>query len=309
MSSSMWFLVLAMVIMESGIGITLNTWIVVFSVKNIKNRSNQVHLTMGLVNILIQCLMTTQSSLWAFGPQLILKKEIYLFLNFMTFFLICCIYWLSSWLCAFYCISIANFTHQLFIWLRRRLLAFLPHLLLLSVGGSLVTSIPTFWVVFLESKERTSGNCTLGDTEDSETFQIELVYLIFFVFLGCCLPLAVTLLSIILTIGSLLQHIHSMRQNNLDFDQTKLEAHSNAIKTIAFHLILALFFYVAEMLCFTSEKIIINAKTIIVFFCLLSYPTAQAVVIFQSNSKLRNVFVNIFCSKNLCTRTTEPMSG
>nr|DBA18939.1 TPA: hypothetical protein GDO54_014830 [Pyxicephalus adspersus] len=306
MAPSVLFFLLAIVIVEIVIGLTLNTWIVVFSVKNIKNRSNQVHLTMGLVKFLIQCVMTTQATLWAFEPQIVLMKEIYLPIDFINLFLICCTYWLTSWLSAFYCLSIANYNHQLYVWLKRRLSAFLPHLLLLTIGGSLIVSIPAFWVISLDSEERSFKNATLGAAQGSQTFQFNFLYLIFYLFLGCCLPIGVTLLSIILTIGSLLQHIQNMRQNNIDFDRSKFRLYFNAIKTMAIHLILSLSFYVAEMLCFTSDTITINAKTSIGFLCLLSYPTAQSVIIFQSNSKLRSVFVNIFCPNS--ARITEPIS-
>nr|DBA18940.1 TPA: hypothetical protein GDO54_014831 [Pyxicephalus adspersus] len=175
---------------------------------------------MGLVNILIQCVMTTQVTLWVFWSQIVFMKEIYFLLNIINMFLISSIYWLTSWLSAFYCISIANYTHQCFVWLTKRLSAFLPHLLLMSIGGSLIISIPAFWVIILDSGERTFENSTLRDDQN----------LIFYIFLGCCLPLAVTFLSIILTICSLLRHIWNMRHNNVDFDRSKLQIHSNAIK-------------------------------------------------------------------------------
>lgn len=268
------------------------------------NRCDQVHFIMGLVNILFQCTMTTQFILWVSGFH-DFAKEFYLPIFFLNMFSIYCSYWMISWLCVVYCISIANYTFRLFLWLKKRLSAFLPHLLLLSISGSLVICIPMFWTFTLDPEERAVGNATEGLANINATLQVNLIYVMTANIFGCCLPVGLTLISLTLTISSLIEHIQNMKLNHMDLGQSKLQAHARAVKTMMAHLILALFFFIAEMFSITSKTVVVDVRALTCYFCILSYPVAQSVVIFQSNSKLRSLFIEMFCLKNVCNRSSQ----
>nr|DBA18933.1 TPA: hypothetical protein GDO54_014824 [Pyxicephalus adspersus] len=268
----------------------LNTCIILGTWKSLingvkTNRFDLIHLVMGITNILMQSLLTVDHILFWF---LEFYDSIHLIVVFPLLFFIRFTYWPMAWLCACYCTVITRFNHRIFIFIKKVICNFLPHLLLLSVIWSLGFTLIQFKCVMYDFSGCMKGafNATkksqLGAFYNfSETLIISLDY--FF-------PFFIIVTSLMVTVSSLLTHIWNMNKAGSDFRQN-IQLHVNAARTLMLLLLLSIAFYISTITTLTKTYSLENIVVVVSWVMITMFPTAEGAILIQANPKLRNMFL------------------
>ncbi|KAM5152757.1 taste receptor type 2 member 40-like [Mantella aurantiaca] len=250
------------------------------------NHSDLIHLIMGLVNIIFQCSLTGQCVVFVFFLQVLLLREVYRPATYITMSLMYCSYWLSAWLCIYYCISITNLSHRVFAQVKKTFSIYLPHLLLLSMVVSFIITLPIIWTVRVMINQ-SLGNGSYDSAVTSASFSFNFPYIQAANFLGCCFPFLLTLISVGVTVSSLLKHMWKVKQHDSGFDGSKFRAHIHAISTMILFLTLFIIFYVDESLFFMMDLSTKGPMTVTGWIIFTSFPLAESIIIIQASAKLR----------------------
>ncbi|XP_029470225.1 taste receptor type 2 member 40-like [Rhinatrema bivittatum] len=230
-------------------------------------------------------------------------------------------FWFSCWLCVFYCVKIANFSHPLFMFLKLKIPGIVPWVLLGSVLASIVTSIPSAWGYYKEyHSNSTTGlspnnsnltNCTLAwdlCKEHQYNFtkritpnagRLEVIYknyisLILVLCLGYFPPFFLFCLATVLLIRSLWSHTWQMKSNSMAFSNPSLEAHFTAIKVMTSFFLLCAFYFICrilEIMFWLSSE---SPWTFFISIGTAAFPSLHSVILILSNSKLRQSWARIF---------------
>ncbi|XP_069591791.1 taste receptor type 2 member 143-like [Ranitomeya imitator] len=196
-------------------------------------------------------------------------------------------YWLTAWLCIYYCVTISNFSHPFFIWSKRNISMYLPHLLLLSAAGCFFINLPAIWTITMQVSLQNPPNSSLDPKFISGFIHFQPFYLQTATFLGCCVPFLLILVSIIVTNSSLLRHLWKIKQKESGLSQTKHQAHINAIRTMWLFLTISIVFCISELLLFSKSRNLEDPYTALSELIFISFPTAESLVITFANPKLR----------------------
>ncbi|XP_067320893.1 taste receptor type 2 member 40-like [Anolis sagrei] len=193
-------------------------------------------------------------------------------------------FWLTAWLCVFYCIKIVNSTHSLFLWCKLRISWLIPRL----IAGSLLISFFASLGALEMYPIHCQGNATIfrtlsqGKTLRASDFRFQLFFIIF----GTCSPLLTVLLCSTLVVASLSRHICQMtgKEHFRDFQR---KAHIKATGTVLSLLLVYLSFFAVQIWSVTldptyTEKLFISAV-------MMAYAPVQATILVLSNPKLKQV--------------------
>ncbi|XP_063789058.1 taste receptor type 2 member 1-like [Pseudophryne corroboree] len=244
-------------VIEGVVAIALNTGIIIINVNSIKNGLKLI--PSELIHLTMGVANITMQSLLLAELRISYLWVDLVLLPFLMFFTS----WLSAWLCAYYCATITNFSHRLFVW----------------------------------TEEGHSENGTLSSSTVTGVVCSSLLYMILLNCLGFCFPFLVILISLMITSSSLIRHIWNIKNKNSGITPPKLQAHTNAIRTIALFLILSGVYYIAEVIIFTGNS---NSTVSLKYFswCMIMiFPTAEAIVITQGSARFRKVFLGMVCAK------------
>ncbi|XP_040211645.1 taste receptor type 2 member 40-like [Rana temporaria] len=258
--------------------------------------SDVIFLGKGIVNILLQCVLSLQAILLVLSPEILYISPVFVFLNTSVYFLTYYSFWLTFWLSAHYCTSITNLSYEFFIWIKRIVSNFLSHLLFLTALGVFIVSVPGFWTVFGESPFQSPENST-----EASDIRVHKLFSHFVPAntLGCILPFCLSLLCLVLTFSFLLRHVWRVKNNDSGSTRPNLQAHVTALRTIFFLLLMFTFFCMSQVLLFLQ-----NVLLLIVSLSLrLLSPSVEAAVIFQASNKLRMINLRRFWIKS--RRNTE----
>ncbi|XP_042309351.1 taste receptor type 2 member 40-like [Sceloporus undulatus] len=198
-------------------------------------------------------------------------------------FLIICRFWLTAWLCVFYCIKIVNSTHSLILWCKLRISWLLPRLL----AGSLVVSLFIVFYMFYSILRKLQCITKMNDTKITPEMLLDRTVNtpeVWFLTVGSSTPLLVVMLCSILVVASLCRHVCHMKGKELSSTSFQSKAHVKAAGTVLFLLFHYLSFYVVQTLCMTTR--LGKTQGIIATIVVMVYPTAQAYVLMLVNSKL-----------------------
>ncbi|KAM4024026.1 taste receptor type 2 member 40-like [Anomaloglossus baeobatrachus] len=292
MPGGVWILVLIFGFLATGLGYILNVYILLATAQGLKtgqrlNHPDLIYFVMGLVNIALQSLFCFQGVLSIFFIILISLWKAYVPLTVVTLTLIYFTYWLTAWLCIYYCVTISNFNHPFFLWSKRNISMYLPRLLLLSAAGCFLISLPTIWTASVEVTLQSPVNSTIGPVFTSWTFHFQPLYIHAISCMGCYVPFLFILVSILLTNSSLIRHVRKMRQKDSGLSQTKYQAQMNAIITMCCFLTIAIIFCISEIFFFLLNPNPNNPFTAVNFLILISFPTAESLVIISANPKMK----------------------
>ncbi|MEE6519062.1 hypothetical protein FKM82_030519, partial [Ascaphus truei] len=274
-------------------GIIFNSCIMAVSYRNWRkdtslNQCDLILLSMGLSNLALQCIMNTQSFLLLVRSHIWFYREIGSSLIFLQISLIFLNFWLTAWLCVYYCIKIANFMHRLFFRVKLWVSSVLQKLLLMSAVGSFIISVPLLWTCRqIDPQENSTYSLTANCSAVSETSAFYISNTVIAAVLGSCLPFLLSLISIGLTLTSLWGHVWRMKQKTSDFSIPRLQVHSRAARTMILLVVLSMAVCITEIYLFFFLYDPENILIIICWYLTLSYPAAQAFLLIQGNTKLR----------------------
>ncbi|XP_077305948.1 taste receptor type 2 member 41-like [Lithobates pipiens] len=249
-----------------------------------------IFLAKGIVNLLLQCVLSLQGMIYVLCPEVFHITEVFVFMNTSIYFLIYYNFWLTFWLSAHYCTTITNLSYGFFIWLKRIVSNFLSHLLFLTVLGTFIVSVPWFWAPNpSENSTQASGNRYLK-------------YSFYFVptnTLGCILPTCLSLLCLVLTSSFLLRHVWRVKNNDSGSTRPNLQAHVTALRTIFFLLVMSAIFCMTQAVAYFQSDLLL----IVSWDLHLLSPSVEAAVIFQASNKLIRIILRRFWTRNW--RNTE----
>ncbi|XP_075421240.1 taste receptor type 2 member 7-like [Ascaphus truei] len=254
------------------------------------NQCDLILLSMGLSNLDLLCIMNTQSFLFLVRFHIQFYSEVRSALYFLQMFLVYLSFWLTAWLCVYYCIKITNFMHRLFLRVKLWISSVLQKLLLMSAVGSFIISVPTLWTCHqIDNRENRTHSLTANCSVENETPVFYISNITIAAVLGCCLPFLLSFISIGLTLTSLWGHVWRMKQKTSDFSIPRLEVHSRAARNMILLVVLSMSVCLANIYLLLYPNDPKNIWSHIFWYVTMSYPTAQAFLLIQGNTKLRRV--------------------
>ncbi|XP_040211625.1 taste receptor type 2 member 41-like [Rana temporaria] len=258
--------------------------------------SDVIFLGKGIVNILLQCVLSIEGMIHVLCRVLRSVKELTEFMNTSIFILFYYNFWLTFWLSAHYCTSITNLSYGFFIWIKRIVSNFLSHLLFLTALGVFIVRVPGFLAINAESIPSSENR-----TEDSgKTFHKMFSYVVPANTLGCILPFSLSLLCLVLTFSFLLRHVWRVKNNDSGSTRPNLQAHVTALRTIFFLLLISAFFCVSQVDIFFQNSSEFQAVS---WNLQILSPSVEAAIIFQASNKLRRIILRRFWTRS--RRNTE----
>ncbi|XP_040211616.1 taste receptor type 2 member 8-like [Rana temporaria] len=284
------------------LAIPSNTCIVMGNLDIIRKKgklspSDVIFLGKGIVNILLQCVLSLQAMLFVLCLEVCYVTEVRGLLNTSIYFLMYYNFWLTFWLSAHYCTSITNLSYGFFIWIKRIVSNFLSPLLFLTALGTFPVSFLQFWTLNEESLQNNTETSVIR-------FHISLPYFVPLTFLGCILPFSLSLLCLVLTFSFLLRHVWRVKNNDSGSTRPNLQAHVTALRTIFFLLLIFTFFCMSQVLLFLAKSTQLTELLPVVSWNLqLLSPSVEAAVIFQASNKLRRIILRRFWTRS--RRNTE----
>ncbi|XP_048193687.1 taste receptor type 2 member 143-like [Perognathus longimembris pacificus] len=192
------------------------------------------------------------------------------------------ILWLTAWLAIFYCVKVSSFSHPIFLWLKWRFSRLLTRLLL----GSLILSSISAIIIAIGNAMAAQfswGNCT--------TIYKSLDFFRNYYFShGVVMwlpPFLLILLSIMLLMFSLCQHVGHMRDHRSGLRNSSIQAHTTVLKSLAFFLFFNTLYFL-NLIIFTVNSIPIQShwywvKEVIIYAGL----TIHTFILVVSSPKLR----------------------
>ncbi|XP_077305944.1 taste receptor type 2 member 40-like [Lithobates pipiens] len=287
-------------VLALGLAIPSNTCIVMGNLDIIRKKgklspTDVIFLAKGIVNILLQCVMSIEGMIFVFSLETFNIKQVFVFMNISIYFLIYYNFWLTFWLSAHYCTTITNLSYGFFIWVKRIVSNFRSQHLFLTALGVIIVSVPWFWVVNAESIQSSENS-----TEASgNRFRISLSYVVPMTFLGVILPFCLSLLCLLLTSSFLLRHVWRVKNNDSGSTRPNLQAHVTALRTIFFLLLIFTFFCGSQVIYFLPS----SSLSIVFWNLQLLSSSVEAAVIFQASNKLRRIILRRFWTRSW--RNTE----
>ncbi|XP_057648750.1 taste receptor type 2 member 104-like [Chionomys nivalis] len=201
--------------------------------------------------------------------------------------------WLSTCLSIFYLLKIANFSHSIFLWLKRRtdkIFAFLMGCLIIMW----LTSFPLAEKVIKDSQM--SNTSWLIHLEKSE-----LLISYVFVDMGIISLFMMALTASFLLIISLWRHTRRLQSHDSRFWNLNREAHVKAMKVLISFIILFIVHFMGffiEVLClFLTEN-----KLLFIFgFTMASmYPCCHSFILILTNSQLKQALMRVLKRLKCC---------
>ncbi|XP_040211607.1 taste receptor type 2 member 40-like [Rana temporaria] len=263
-----------------------------------------IFLGKGIVNILLQCVLSLQGMLFVFAPKVVYIRGVYIFFRTSVYFLNYYNFWLTFWLSAHYCTSITNLSYGFFIWIKRIVSNFLSHLLFLTALGLFIINVPFIWTLNVDSTIQSSENSTVKTSFTGAFYQISFPYFLPMTFLGVFLPFFLILLCLVLTYSFLLRHVWRVKNNDSGSTRPNLQAHVTALRTIFFLLLMFSSFFMTRLIFFIGRPTMQTDPIAMACWAFLSSsPLAEAAVIFQASNKLRRTILRRFWTRS--RRNTE----
>ncbi|KAJ1122274.1 hypothetical protein NDU88_000770 [Pleurodeles waltl] len=203
-------------------------------------------------------------------------------------------FWFNTWLCLFYCIKIVNFSHPLFMRLKRGIDSFVSWSLLSSVLTPLSITVPgIFYYVKSAPVNSTATNITLAE----RVMNYNLWHALLMSIIGVFVPLVVIGISVVLILNSLYKHTRQMQRNHTGFTAgPSMDAHTRAAKTIFSLMVLYVLFDMSLLLALIDDTFYDESIKIYMYVCGVTlYPFINSMILIMGNTKLKAASVRILC--------------
>uniref|UniRef100_A0A8D0CCQ2 Taste receptor type 2 n=1 Tax=Salvator merianae TaxID=96440 RepID=A0A8D0CCQ2_SALMN len=197
-------------------------------------------------------------------------------------------YWLTAWLCVFYCVKILNSTHSFFLWWKMRISRLVPRLI---VGSCVISFLVSFFIALTISIQLQS-NKTANITNTTEVRKMEELSKnanIFFLIIGSTCPLLIVFFCSVLVVASLCRHACKMTSEESNLRNLQTEAHVKAARTVLSLLVLYISFYMLQTLGSVLEFQKNLISFLMCFIVMLIYAPVQAAILVLSNPKLKQI--------------------
>ncbi|XP_007954783.1 taste receptor type 2 member 41-like [Orycteropus afer afer] len=233
----------------------------------------------GLANNLYYTLHLGQ---YSSGPARQLFGLHWDFLNSATF-------WLGTWLSVLFCAKIASFGHPAFLWLKWKLPASVPWLLLGSLAVSTVVTL-----LFFGGNHSMYQGFLIADFVGNQSYrawshQLEIHYFLPLKLVTLSVPCSLFVASMALLIRSLRRHTRRMRPHAPGLRDPRTQAHARVLKSLVSFLVLYALSFLSLVIdaagFFSSESDWYWPWQILIYLCTSLHPF----VLILGNLKLRGV--------------------
>ncbi|EFB13405.1 hypothetical protein PANDA_014291, partial [Ailuropoda melanoleuca] len=202
--------------------------------------------------------------------------------------------WFATCLNVFYLLKIANFSHPLFLWLKRRIdrvihWVLLGCLAISSLISLILATAPNYDFEFQKIINH-KRNCTeMSHVSKSQYFSLLTLFNLLAI-----VPCAVSLISFFLLIVSLRRHIKQMKVSVTGCGDPSTEAHVGAMKTMTSFLFLLFVYYGASLLA-TFHYLMKESKLAVMLGEIIAilYPSGHSLILIIRNNKLRQASIRV----------------
>ncbi|XP_003510601.1 taste receptor type 2 member 105-like [Cricetulus griseus] len=205
--------------------------------------------------------------------------------------------WFAASLSIFYCLKIANFSHHVFLWLKKRT----ERVFFVLVGYLLTSLLVSYSLVVKIMKDNKRKH--INRTRQIYLEKRESIINYVSVNIGIISLFMVTLTACFFLIISLWRHSRRMRSNVSGFRDLNTEAHVKAMKVLISFLILFILHFsgiLIEILClFTPEN-----KLLFIFGFTVSsiYPCCHSFILILTSSQLQRASVRVLRGLKCCEK-------
>ncbi|XP_055971103.1 taste receptor type 2 member 43-like [Sorex fumeus] len=194
--------------------------------------------------------------------------------------------WLATSLSIFYLLKIANFSSFLFLYLKRRVESVLTVVLL----ASLLFFLSHFGIASIYNIIPTNRGNKTWKTEPMEVEQFP--NMVVFT-LANFIPFAMSLISLVLLISSLSNHLKKMKVNGKGFQDPSTKVHIRAMQTvISFLLLFAGYILALTITIWNSDNRQSKPAFMICQMLGVLYPSKHSFVLIWGNKKLKLIFLS-----------------
>ncbi|XP_018408616.1 PREDICTED: taste receptor type 2 member 9-like [Nanorana parkeri] len=270
-------------------GLTLNSYIIAVYVREWRkkkglNVSDKIVLLLALTGITFQCTVTIERLTFFLGSLSPHSRRRNIYIFAFHIFLMYEIFWNTAWLSAYYCLKLVKCSHHVFLQVKKRLSSSITQLLIVSLVGLFLLTLPLPWTIDINYRNMTSDPS--GNRHD---IHVDVRYVPLYMVLGSLLPFLLCFICIGLSVMSLLSHVQQIRQNSSQFSSSpQLEGHLRAVRTMILQVCLCLALYLAALSMLLFSPYLGMIEKVIFLIIITSYSSVQAVISIQGNPKLRN---------------------
>uniref|UniRef100_A0A670K763 Taste receptor type 2 n=1 Tax=Podarcis muralis TaxID=64176 RepID=A0A670K763_PODMU len=200
--------------------------------------------------------------------------------------------WFAAWLSVLYCVKIANFSHPLFLQMKRRFPGLVPWLLLGTGVFSAITTTVALTGNNIFSKCNPFESYLNNNNDSGINTSNSCEFLILLYVVPDFFPFAIFLFSSILLLTSLWRHKNLLQNSVRD---VSIEVHLNAIKALASFSILYVSNIFVEILSIVLFRMGINDIGVHFIFLnvMAAYSSGHALILIFMSPKLKQESVRI----------------
>ncbi|NXA68538.1 TR110 protein, partial [Mohoua ochrocephala] len=199
--------------------------------------------------------------------------------------------WVSTCLCVFYCIKIANFRNSCFMYLKVKIDRIVPWLMLGSVLLASIFSILVYHIsneTQCNSHNYSSQGYYLKHIIRADEHLLPIFFVAGFVF---STSFTAVIFSAVFLLFSLWRHKRKMQTNSMK--DLSMDAHIRAMKSILSFLVMYSINFMIFILTLIYARKKENHVAFLIFAFLHAFPGVHSLILILSNPKLKNALIRI----------------
>ncbi|OCT79191.1 hypothetical protein XELAEV_18030289mg [Xenopus laevis] len=202
--------------------------------------------------------------------------------------------WFASFLCAIYCVTVANYSNSLFIYLKHRISRVCTWMVLANLLTSLALSCLDWYTTygFPHSLSSSTGIMQKNSTEEHGNVTITLQTSLVVYYVAVTQPFLLYCIAALLLLNSLWRHIRRMRSSETSLQSLSVEVQLNVLRKLVVSFFLYAIYYVADILASYGQL-----EPFWLMFCTAIscfYPIFHSLILIYFNSRLRKACVAMY---------------
>ncbi|XP_054147716.1 taste receptor type 2 member 9-like [Melozone crissalis] len=305
--TSYWPMALAITTLEAFPGMWINAFIVcvlciTWVQRKTLNSNEKILLLLGFSRFWCLCSSWTYVFVSDIFPYYLLVHRIFQLLHGSYSFFNCSNLWVSSCLCGFYCIKIANFRNMFLSYMKVKIDRMVPWLLLGSMMFSLITGILSHKTIDKAVWKNLNFTCqgklwksAIGMKKHFSLLHVLTLFLYITSFM-------VVIFSALFLLFSLWRHKCKMQTNSMN--SLSMDAHIRAIKSVLSFFIMYTINFIFLILTLVYTMAYQSHVLFLAYSIQHAFPGVHSLILIFSNPKLKKTLLRLLsCVKcKLCLR-------
>ncbi|XP_021084495.1 taste receptor type 2 member 114-like [Mesocricetus auratus] len=252
------------------------------------SRIGFILISLAISRICLMWLLISEAYIKIVSPKLLSPTNIIVHISFLWIIISQLSVWFATSLSIFYFVKIANFSHYIFLWLKRKI----NRVFLFLLGCLLVSWLFSFPVAVKIVKDNKVQYINTSWQIGKRKSELILHYA--FTNVGVFLFFVVTLIVCFLLVISLWRHSKRMQLRESGFRDLNTEVHVKAIKVLISFIILFILHFTGiaiNVICvFIPENNLLFIFGLIIIFI---YPCCHSFILILANNRLKQGSVRI----------------